>query len=173
MRGDKIDWLLSRILPPAINYLGVFARDQIPKSITTLPACYIINTDPSSAPGQHWLAVFHFPTHTEFFDSYGLPALAYSFSFPTPLLANTVQLQSDFSSACGYYCIAFLFSRAQGFTLAHFVRAFSPSNHASNDKSVFKWIRSHFANPPPPKHHLLHPPSLQQSVSRKQHGLMI
>ena len=162
-----MDWLLSRILPPTINYLGVFARDQIPTRISALPACYIINTHPSSAPGEHWLAVFHFHTHTEFFDSYGLPAVYYSLSFPT-LHSNSVQLQSNYSRACGYYCIAFLFARARGFSLADFVRAFSPFNLAANDKAVFKWVRLHFANPPPP-HHYHCSPSLQTSASRIQH----
>ena len=57
MRGDKIDWILSRIIPPNVNYIGVFPRDKIP-DVPKLPACYVVNSDPSTEPGHHWLAVF-------------------------------------------------------------------------------------------------------------------
>ena len=41
----------------AKQYLvGVFAADQLPAK--ELPGAYIVNTDTSSQPGQHWVAFF-------------------------------------------------------------------------------------------------------------------
>ena len=40
------------------NFIGVFARDQLPKKIK-FPSSFIINTDKSNEPGEHWLAIFY------------------------------------------------------------------------------------------------------------------
>ena len=42
------------------------------------PGSYVVNTDPSTAPGGHWVAMFfNNPRSAEFFDSYGLHPLVY------------------------------------------------------------------------------------------------
>ena len=33
---------------------GVFAIDKIPKKIKSKPSMFVINTDKSNKPGQHW-----------------------------------------------------------------------------------------------------------------------
>ena len=82
MRGEAIDKILTDILSgPRAHYLGVFSRDQLPLSTIThhlahtstrYPSAYIAKTDPSSLPGDHWVAFYHLsPIHLEFFDSYG------------------------------------------------------------------------------------------------------
>ncbi len=43
------------------RFCGVFAADQLPKSLSTFPCGFVANTDPSTEPGTHWV-VFHFPT---------------------------------------------------------------------------------------------------------------
>ena len=54
-------------------FLGVFARDELPKEVP-YPACFVFNTDKRSRPGEHWLAL-HYDTYgnSYFFDSYGNP----------------------------------------------------------------------------------------------------
>jgi hypothetical protein len=37
-------------------FLDAFARDELPKA-PPYPSCFIINTDPRSRPGEHWLAI--------------------------------------------------------------------------------------------------------------------
>ena len=55
-------------------FCGVFASDELPEIIDTFPCGFVVNTDPSTELGTHWIA-FYFPSHEkgEFFDSYGYP----------------------------------------------------------------------------------------------------
>ena len=71
------------------RFCGVFAADQLPKSLSTFPCGFVANTDPSTEPGTHWV-VFHFPNHKtcEFFDSYGQQPEHYNESFKTYLLSK-------------------------------------------------------------------------------------
>ncbi len=51
---------------------GVYAADAIPPVFSKLPATRIINTDPRSRPGEHWIALYQeVPDVIEFFDSFG------------------------------------------------------------------------------------------------------
>ena len=52
-------------------FLGVFARDELPKRVK-YPSCFILNTQPRSQEGEHWLAIyFDHKRNCYFFDSYG------------------------------------------------------------------------------------------------------
>ena len=65
----------------AREYLvGVFAADQLPTK--EFPGGYIVNTDTSSQPGQHWVAFFTTEEGTECFDSFGENPSAYSEYIP-------------------------------------------------------------------------------------------
>ena len=117
MIGASIDSLLiSALWGTHIKYLGVFAIDQIPITLTHYPCAYVANTDPISKPGQHWTAFYHLsPTELEFFDSYGSPPHEYEFPVPpnlTSLLYNSYPLQSPHSTVCGQYCIFYLIQRS-------------------------------------------------------------
>ena len=60
---------------PAVgpHFLGVFACDKVPVQIKKFPAALVVNTDPSSASGEHWVAFyFDHKGNAEYFDSYGL-----------------------------------------------------------------------------------------------------
>ena len=128
MRGEAIDKILTDILwgTPA-HYLGVFSRDELPHSFTRYPSAYVANTDPSSLPGQHWVAFYHLsPTHLEFFDSYGCPPDDYHFPIPptiTQIDINSNQIQSNNSSDCGQYCIFYLYQRAHDIPLSEIIKA--------------------------------------------------
>lgn len=61
---------------PAANqkFCGVFAIDELSEIIDKRPHGLVSNTDPSSSPGQHWVA-FYFPSKHkgEFCGSYAHP----------------------------------------------------------------------------------------------------
>ena len=90
----------------------MYPSDILPPSIIR-SAIFIVNTDPHTAKGTHWLAVHVQPRSYSgcFFDSYGLP------SFNPEILNflncvfsvreyNTTQLQGWASTVCGeYYCL--------------------------------------------------------------------
>ena len=56
----------------ASQFVGVFARDELPLIIDEIPAIIIANTDPSTKSGSHWI-LFYFDNNgnVEYFDSLG------------------------------------------------------------------------------------------------------
>jgi hypothetical protein len=64
------------------SFLGVFHFDLIPHSITR-SGCFIINTDPHTEKGSHWLAIRLQPKSYSpyYFDSYVMPQIFESFMF--------------------------------------------------------------------------------------------
>ena len=68
----QIERLLKKGLKSKTIFKKVCALDQLEKP--TFPSAYVINSDPSSKPGEHWVAVyFDKRGRGEYFDSYGLP----------------------------------------------------------------------------------------------------
>ena len=47
-----------------VQFRGVFAADQLPMKILKYPSAFIVNTDPASKPGTHWVA-FYFTSQKE------------------------------------------------------------------------------------------------------------
>jgi hypothetical protein len=87
--------------------------------------CFVLNTDPSYAPGEHWLAFYYnYNTHKlEYFDSFGFPVSMYP-HVNAALIANCLSsicvpanssgsLQSVQSTVCGHYCVLYLYWRAR------------------------------------------------------------
>ena len=69
---------------------------------------YIINLDKSSGPGTHWTVCFFHPLKSYYNDSYGfVPPLEVEQKIK-PYLYNDKDIQDWNSSACGWYCIAFI-----------------------------------------------------------------
>ena len=99
LRGDRF----------ASQYLvGVFAADEL--QIKEFPGAYVVNTDESNQPGQHWVAFFTINDTIECFDSFGRNPGEYSVHIAR-WLEDTYQvvqcetLQSRDSTVCGQYCL--------------------------------------------------------------------
>jgi hypothetical protein len=131
------------------SFLGVFPSDLIPSSVHR-SGTIIINTDPHTEKGSHWLAINFTPKSQRafYFDSYGLP--------PPPSLPsirsllrhsaticdyNTTQLQGPTSSVCGHYCCLFALYMNRGYTPQQFVSLFHPD---IADCQVTQLFRSEF-----------------------------
>jgi len=146
MKTKEIHDALSKLLiPSSVLFLGVVPKDLVPDfhSVTRVPACIVVNTDPSTKPGEHWVAVYReSPNSIEFFDSYGLPPEAYNFSFSATHF-NTKCIQSLNSSVCGHYVIYYLYLRMLGHSLNRIQSAFSVSDLKWNDQQVLRWIKKH------------------------------
>ena len=101
--------------PISKYFLGVFARNEIPKSFNQYPACFIFNTQSRENDGEPWLAIYiNIKKKCYFFDSYGLSPqyhhlAAYINSISDSFNWNIKRLQGN-STYCGFYCIAFLHS---------------------------------------------------------------
>lgn len=105
-------------------FLGVFAVDELPQwKIKKDQWCLVVNCCPKYFTGEHWMAIFFNNDHLEFFDSFGLSPKQYSdkleyfIQIQCPwkerFQRNKFKLQLLSSSACGQYCILYLFKRAR------------------------------------------------------------
>ncbi|KAK3737345.1 hypothetical protein QZH41_000332 [Actinostola sp. cb2023] len=110
----------------------------------------VFNVDPSDLPGRHWLALYspaQDPT-VECLDSYGTPDVSRYDAPEARAIAHRVcpvtapRLQSDETYVCGHYCLAYLYARTHGKTPRRFVETFSPTEHATNDRTVCRFVCS-------------------------------
>ena len=144
----------SNVLPStniATTFKGVFPANRLPKlKNKTDPFAFIANTDIDSLPGQHWVSFYKaegLEKNIEYMCSYGMsPSLSspyhsqwlteYQSSGRGRLVYNSSQLQSPYSSTCGYYCIAFVLCRVNGLPFSMFLDSFSTTDFGKNDSDV-------------------------------------
>jgi hypothetical protein len=98
---------------------------NVPANIKKYPYALILNTDDSSGPGRHWIAIYAVsPSLVEFFDPAGMPPnecqKKFLKNFKT-IIKNNKQLQSFYSSVCGHYCIYFIIKRCYGETFTNII----------------------------------------------------
>lgn len=153
--GDKSMGLwttdIEKVMQAYPEFKGVIARDEIntllPKVEHNKPFAFIINLDPSSKPGSHWVAVYIDPIGSksiEYFDSFGreIPndvlkdiKLIIDIMKPTSILkvkSNHVIHQHSDTMNCGYFAMAFLIDRFRGKSFAE----------ASGFENIMKFDRS-------------------------------
>ena len=142
MNSLNLERILNSLVDPdKCKVLGVFPSDLIPAHMERYPICFIANTDPSSLPGQHWVAYyFDSELEYEFFDSYGYPPDYYSLPYSSPSIFNVHSLQSNTSAVCGQFCLYYLNSKARGSDMKSIIHSFSLSNKTWNDKFVRKFV---------------------------------
>lgn len=95
------------------NFLGVFPKDKLPPESSGTSCTFIVNTDSSNLPGQHWIAVYVRTSKEGFvFDSFGQsPPLQVQHWMNIRGISwtcNMRQVQSHESTLCGAYCIYFI-----------------------------------------------------------------
>lgn len=133
------------------NFLGVFPKDLIPSErilqTYKYPLSCVVNTDPSTSAGEHWVAYYYTsPRIIEFFDSYGKHPSTYDLDIYKSLTSfNTYQLQSFYSTVCGHYCVYYLLARSPSCSLANIISHFHLDTKA-NDKYVGSFIKNRFAH---------------------------
>lgn len=111
---------ISNILSGEHFFGGVYSSNNIPKHIEN--KFYVINTQESSLPGNHWVVIY-FSSIPEFFDSLGKSPKNYDVFFENHLVFNgptykysTKRVQSANNSLCGLYCIYYCLLRSKGLT---------------------------------------------------------
>ena len=112
MNGNQINNALLSDSVVKRTFVGVFAADHLPEK--EYPGGYIVNTDTSDKPGQHWVAFYATkPGKLEGFDSFGRNPAQYSELIKTWIGGDyftmcKAQYQSNDSTVCGQYCIFFI-----------------------------------------------------------------
>lgn len=144
MNAVEINDYVNQV-PETVRYFkGVYSSDNMPTSKT--PYCFIVNSEPSDQPGDHWLAFWVNDKSVEFFDSYGRspwnPMFGSSFSSfvgDRKCFYNTVILEGIFSKTCGQFSIYYTCLRCLGFSYDEILNSFS-ANVIVNDKLVKNFI---------------------------------
>ena len=138
--------ILKKAMGP--NFVGVFPSDQLPEPTKQKPFGMVVNLDPSTKPGSHWVAIyvseFNVP---EYFDSYGFPPQIPSIKkflsrFPTKKY-NKKQVQGPLSSVCGHYCVYYLIQRHQKKSMVDILSGFG-GDLIQNDDAVTDWVNEYF-----------------------------
>ncbi|MCP3663185.1 MAG: hypothetical protein GY696_11935 [Gammaproteobacteria bacterium] len=128
---------------------GVFAVNKMPKP-DGFPFAFVTNIEPDTLPGSHWVAIYMDKDgQTEFFDSYGRnpetrQIVLYLKKHGRNLRCNTEELQGPFSSACGQFCIYYLYHRLRNHSIEKITGRFTPKNFKSNDVIVTQWLNTMF-----------------------------
>lgn len=131
------------------NFKGVFASDQLPRKTVVKPSFYIVNTDPSYKPGQHWVAIY-FPKNkpAEYFCPAGQPPIKPFITFlnrnSVSYICNKKRIQSEFSILCGLFCCIFIYFRCKNITFKNFLNLFDYSNLFLNDLLVLSMFKNIF-----------------------------
>lgn len=126
--------LTTRELDQALKgtplFIGVFACDRLPASVT-VPATLIVNTDPATEPGEHWIAIYlQRDDRADYFCPFGLPPLigdiqAFLAKYSgSGLRYNQCTMQDASTTLCGDFCICFVRCIARGLSLSQFVARF-------------------------------------------------
>ncbi len=132
------------------SFLGVFPSDLLTQQTIARSANLIVNTDPHTETGSHWLAI-HLQSRSHsslYFDSYILPRFIppiQSFLHRNSIVRNynTVQLQGPTSTVCGKYCCLFALYMDRGYTPRQFVGHFTT---VSADSVVSDMFASEFGH---------------------------
>ncbi len=116
MSTAQVTETLCRGLHDRVRLLGVFPSDREPSPTSTdkYPCCYVLNTDPSNMPGEHWLAFYCASpaSRTEYFDSLGFSRKDYGLADGDYVQVNKKMLQAVNSNMCGEYCVYYLERRS-------------------------------------------------------------
>jgi hypothetical protein len=124
-------------------FKNVVARDRLPKK-AVYPSAYVINTDNSNGPGEHWLAVYYDSSgYCTFFDSFARSPNDFHLDeflnkTSNGWEQNTMRLQDINSVTCGYYCVYFVLLMSRGLQLEDILALFEEENFVVNDLKISK-----------------------------------
>jgi hypothetical protein len=125
---------------------GVYAANRLPKN-HDIPACIIVNTDPATKPGSHWIALYIASDGVEYFDSFGrFPRKDfnnYLKDYSKNIQHNGVRIQGPLSNSCGQYCVYYLCQRTRGRSMKNIIADFS-KDYILNDTCVAAFVRQTF-----------------------------
>lgn len=138
MQSDQLEAILRHDVATTPYFLGVFAANRIPKTPKWKPYCYIVNNQPDTKRGQHWLAVY-VNHHVEFFDPLNLRPEDYGFKLNVDI-TNGIPIQPYESDTCGLHSMYYLMQRCRGYSMSHIVNKLYQPNVYYNDCHVFVYF---------------------------------
>ena len=142
----QLEVAISRDPVSAQRFGGVKAADRLPLLHSNSTKFYIVNTQNSNLPGEHWV-VIGLGMVTEFFDSLGQAPETYQKRFQYFLVIygpnyryNQRRLQNWGSDVCGKYCLFYIYHKSRNVSMKGILKLFS-SDLDSNDRLVSDFCR--------------------------------
>lgn len=155
LRKKTVNWLTTLDLENLIRkyadkktnkaFLGIFPLDKLPQKLPYLPVLFIINTNTSNLPGQHWKAVYVSSNgNGDLFDS-----LATSVSLRLQKWMNTftknwttskLTLQNPLAPSCGGYVLYYVLERFKHKSMYSCISKFT-SNVIENERIVENYFK--------------------------------
>lgn len=158
MNSKQLTFALEHHLCTSTYFKAVLPCDLLPTCLPScLPALYIVNTDPSTKQGQHWVLVFISKQQTGyFFDSYRLPPefwdhRLYTFFNHNKLSINYnhIQLQSINSTLCGEWCLFISHFLCKNYKTVIYKteseRKVSQNELVQKEQFMLRWTEKHFS----------------------------
>ena len=132
-----------------LNFKGCFSSDELkklPKRVKE-KSFFIVNLDKSNEPGSHWICIMLTPLlKNYYFDSYGLePQLEEFKTFMSNTYTyNKKTFQHQLSTACGQWCMYFIFHRCLNLPMSLFYKKFNKGDKLKNDTLVVHIVNHTF-----------------------------
>ena len=124
MNSNEINLFASRL--NISNFCGVFGLDELKQIDKHKKGLIIFNTQPTTLPGQHWIAlsitvdtIFYFDSLNSGFHSNDYVA-KFLIKMEKNVILNNIQIQPDVSNLCGVHCIVFCHIMSENNTLPMF-----------------------------------------------------
>ena len=124
MKGYELHYFLTQDPVTRVAYGGIYSVNNLPtKHSATYPLLLVINTGLKGTKGEHWVALYINPWQKAvYFDSYGLPPVAPSIlqflrKHSVSWTYSDRPIQDLRSTACGWFCLYFLYHAARGASL--------------------------------------------------------
>jgi hypothetical protein len=131
------------------SFCGVVPYDKLPIKKLRRPCSIIINTQKSTEPGEHWVAIY-LPRRgkIEYFDSYGFRPTIDKIYHLIKLnginyVHNDKTIQGVDSKNCGLFTLFYIYFRARGYSIKQYLKFFI-TNKIHNDifiKNLFNRIK--------------------------------
>ena len=151
-------------------FKGVYSRNTLPKfenDKRRRKMFLVVNTDPSYKDGSHWI-VLMLNTHGKkniYFDSYGLPPQYYVFKkfLENNYTYSKKQVQHPLSTACGQWCIFFIWEKCKGKHLNRILKFFTKNDFLGNDHVMNLLVEKNFKT----KEKIVDRPFLKKQIARE------
>ncbi len=176
MDSEEITSILKENSTTRRYFGGVLASDKLPASpqnrnFPRKYLYYVVNFDRDEEEGSHWVVCFfnHSSRHS-YFDSYGFPPVIdsikdfmgdkYDYDY------NSEQVQHPLSTACGQWCIFFIWYQIMNKELQEekIIEKFDKKDLLKNDHEINHWVNSRFNK----KHQVLDKTFLKRQIARSQ-----
>jgi len=125
-----------------ININKICMKDELPSKLRQ--GFYITNLQSAKdGHGSHWTSFYYNLKCSFYFDPYGFVPPVEVERKIRPYIYNDIDIQSYSSSACGWFCIAFIIymneSKNKLQTFGNFIKQFS-KNTKENDKKLYNLL---------------------------------